>query len=131
MGLSEKRTLILVHDKERRRKMKQKNMKSWYERNRKKQRQNMAIWYQNNKSWYKKYRKANPDKIKSAFDKYRKSTKGIKAIKRYERSAKRKALRAFWEFKKRLQVKVDSGEISKSTMYKKIQERLREKPIPK
>lgn len=110
--------------------MKQKHtMKSWYQRNRKKQRENMAKWYQNNKDWYKKYRIANPDKIKETFDRYRKSEKGIKAIKRYEQSRKRKDAKAFWNFKKRLQDKVDRGEISKSTMYKKIKERLKEKPI--
>jgi len=128
--LSEKRTLILVHEKERRRKMKQKaNMKSWYNRNREKQRLNMSKWYQNNKNWYKKYRKNNPEQIKETFDTYRKTKKGKEAIKRYEQSPKRLAKRAFWEFKKRLQQKVDRGEISKSTMYKKIKERLKEKPL--
>ena len=123
--MSGKRPLILVHDEtyQRRYYMKKKQAQEEYRRK-------MRSWYQKNKDWYSKYRKNNLERVREIYERYRKSEKGQVAVKRYEQSDHRKACKAFWNFRKNLELKVESGIISKSTMYKKIKIRLREKPIP-
>ncbi len=120
-----KRPLILVHEKDYQRRyyMKKKQAQEEYRRK-------MRTWYQNNKDWYSKYRKNNLEKVREIFERYRKSKKGQIAIKRYEQSPQRRARKAFWNFKKNLELRVQRGEISKSTMYRLIKIRLKEKPIP-
>jgi len=117
-----KRPLILVH-----------GQKSYYMKKKQAQeeyRRKMRIWYQKNKDWYSKYRKNNLEKVREIFERYRKSPKGQIAIKRYEQSPQRRASKAFWNFRKNLELRVERGEISKSTMYRLIKIRLKEKPIP-
>jgi len=123
--MSGKRPLILVHDEtyQRRYYLKQKQAQEEYRRK-------MRSWYQNNKDWYSKYRKNNIERVREIYERYRKSDKGQVAIKRYEQSPNRKARKAFWNFRQNLELKVKRGEISKSTMYRLIKIRLREKPIP-
>lgn len=119
------RPLILVHEKEYQRRYYMRQKQALEESRRK-----MRAWYQNNKDWYSKYRKANLENVKEIYERYRQTPKGQKAIKRYEQSERRKACKAFWNFKRNLLEKVERGEISKTTMYNRIKQRLREKPIP-
>jgi len=96
----------------------------------KRNREAVAKWYSKHGTSYNAmYRRRNPEKIREIFQRYRNSSKGKRAVKRYEQKPHRKAAKAFWNFKKNLERKVEEGLISEYEMKKLIKHRLEEKPI--
>lgn len=89
------------------------------------QRKSMQRWYHEYGVAYSRtYRRQNPDIIRVIFNRYKYSIKGQRAIKKYESKPERKASKAFWNFKKRLELKVENGQLSKFEMGEMIRKRV-------